>query len=77
MSGIVSTVTLHIESDTKVTPPVNMDHSDEYRTSVFLSNDEGLGAQIAGSIEALRNLADNLHATITMIEVALKEKANV
>ena len=77
MSSIVSTVTLHIESDTQVSTPVNMDHSDMYRTSVFLSNDDGLGAQLAGSIADLRELANNLHVAIRIIEAQLKEKAIV
>ncbi len=77
MSSIVSSVTLHLDGDVKVTPPVNMDHSDLDRTSVFLMNDDGLAVQIAGSIADLREFANNLHITLSTIEVQLKEKANV
>jgi len=78
MSSIVSTVTLRIDSTVIVTPPVNLDHCDEFRTSVFLTNSEGgIGAQFAGSIADLRALANNLHTAISLIEDQLKETANV
>jgi hypothetical protein len=78
MNSIVGNVVIHVDEIKQVEPPANYDHSDFYRTSVFLCDNEKLiHVQLAGSIDGLRNLANNLNDTVDTIEAALKEKANV